>query len=80
MTITHYLIMYNIVWLRKSKLTHPALVWTRPCREGVQYWSKNWGTDIPRNRVSPMIIRFLMQFRFVNWRNDIPIEAVNKGK
>jgi hypothetical protein len=36
--------------------------------------------DIPRNNVRPMIIRFLMEFKFVNWRNDIPTEADEKKK
>jgi hypothetical protein len=27
-----------------------------------------------------MIIRFLMEFKFVNWRNDIPTEADEKKK
>jgi len=26
MTVTHYFIKHNISWLKKSKLTHPALV------------------------------------------------------
>lgn len=59
-------------------LTHPAFVWTRPRREGFQYSLKNWGTDIPRNSESPVIMRFLIEFMFVNWRNDNPTEAENQ--
>lgn len=56
-------------------LTHPALVWTRPWCVGVQYSLKNWGTDRPRNSESPVMMRFLIEFMFVNWRKDNPTEA-----
>ena len=56
-------------------LTHPALVWTRP---RCQYSLKNCGIDIPRNSESPVMMRFLIEFILVNWRNDNPTEAENK--
>ena len=34
--------------------------------------------EIPRKSDSPVIMRFLIQFMFVNWRNDNPTEAANK--
>lgn len=33
---------------------------------------------MPRNRESPVMMRFLIEFMFVNWRNDNPTEAGNK--
>lgn len=33
---------------------------------------------MPRKSESPVITRFLMQFMFVNWRNDKPTEAGSK--
>lgn len=33
---------------------------------------------MPRKSESPVIMRFLMQFMFVNWRNDKPTEAGSK--
>ena len=34
--------------------------------------------EIPRKSDSPVITRFLIQFMFVNWRNDNPTEAASK--
>ena len=34
--------------------------------------------EIPRKSDSPVIMRFLIQFILVNWRNDNPTEAANK--
>lgn len=56
-------------------LTHPACVWTRPLWVGFQYSIKNCGMEIPRKSESPVIMRFLIQFMFVNWRKDNPTEA-----
>jgi len=40
---------------------------------------KYCGTDIPRKSESPVIMRFRIEFIFVNWRNEIPTDAA-RGK
>ena len=78
-------IIYKYIWDVEAYwatliivLTHPALVWNRPRCEESKYSLKNCVIDIPRNSESPVMMRFLIEFILVNWRNDNPTEAENK--
>lgn len=42
------------------------------------YSLKYSGTDKPKKRATPVMKRFLIEFMFVNCKNDSPTEALNK--
>jgi hypothetical protein len=42
------------------------------------YSLKYSGTDNPKKKATPVIKRFLIEFMFVNCKNDSPTEAENK--
>jgi hypothetical protein len=43
------------------------------------YSLKYSGTDKPKKKATPVMNRFLIEFMFVNCKNDSPTEAENKN-
>lgn len=63
--------------VRIGELTHPAFVWAGAWWAIILYSLKYSGTDKPKNKDTPTIKRFLIEFMFVNCKKDSPTEAEN---
>lgn len=61
-------------WLIKH--THRPLVLTGPWPVANRVLLKYWGMDIPSSSDKPTIVRFRIEFMFVNWSSEIPVDAV----
>lgn len=56
-------------------ITHLAFVSAGPCPAFAVYSLKYWGTDRPINRASPTMSKVLIEFKFTNWRKEMPVAA-----